>query len=358
MAYDQAIIAAIRREAARVSDPNKRNRYLRAALQTGIVESGLRNLNYGDADSKGWRQERASLYKNPTNISASVRRFFQEAAQHDRGQPSWELAADVQRPAAQYRGRYKDVAGEAVKLLGGGDGGGGGGGGGGKTTTTTSDPTAVVAQALLPQTLPERPQVQVTAPRAPEFAAKLATATAPGGAALAPPSAPIQPRPTVGAALEAMQRLAPQTSTTVVPGETTTTTTSGGGGGNRRTGSLAPGGSYSGTTAPVVALAKLAHSYGLQTTSSKRPTVNTASGNVSDHYAGNKGANARDLSGSVADMDRAAVALARRLGISGYKKGQPLEKSITRGGLRYQILYRTNTGGNHFNHIHVGVKRV
>jgi len=122
MAYDQAIIAAIRREAARVSDPNKRNRYLRAALQTGIVESGLRNLNYGDADSKGWRQERASLYKNPTNISASVRRFFQEAAQHDRGQPSWELAADVQRPAAQYRGRYKDVAGEAVKLLGGGGG--------------------------------------------------------------------------------------------------------------------------------------------------------------------------------------------------------------------------------------------
>jgi hypothetical protein len=355
VAYDSSIIAAIRREAARVSDPNKRNRYLRAALQTGIVESGLRNLNYGDADSKGWRQERQSLYSNPTNVTASVRRFFQEAAQHDRGQPSWELAADVQRPAAQYRGRYKDVAGDAAELLGAGKDGGGGGGGS-QTTTTTTDPTAMVAQTLLPAALPERPRVQVTAPRAPEFAAKLATATAPGGAALAPPSAPVAPRPTMGAALEAMQRLQPTTTTSLVPGETRTTTSSGGEG-RQSTGSLASGGSYSGTTRPVIALAKLAHSYGLKTTSAKRPTVNTASGNVSDHYAGNKNANARDLSGSVAQMDKAAVALARRLGISGYRKGQPLEKTINRGGLRYQILYRTNTGGNHFDHIHVGVAK-
>jgi hypothetical protein len=142
----------------------------------------------------------------------------------------------------------------------------------------------------------------------------------------------------------------------LVPGETRTTTSSGGEG-RQSTGSLASGGSYSGTTRPVIALAKLAHSYGLKTTSAKRPTVNTASGNVSDHYAGNKNANARDLSGSVAQMDKAAVALARRLGISGYRKGQPLEKTINRGGLRYQILYRTNTGGNHFDHIHVGVAK-
>lgn len=89
-----------------------------AALETGIVESGLRNLHHGDADSEGWRQERKSLYPNPTNIKASVRRFYQEAQQHDRrGLNAGELAANVQRPAAQYRGRYHANRKEALKYL-------------------------------------------------------------------------------------------------------------------------------------------------------------------------------------------------------------------------------------------------
>ena len=92
-------------------------KHVLAALTTGRVESNFRNLNYGDADSKGWRQERASLYRNPTNLRASVRRFYQEAAQHDRGQGAGELAADVQRPAAQYRGRYRQHLGEAKNIL-------------------------------------------------------------------------------------------------------------------------------------------------------------------------------------------------------------------------------------------------
>ena len=101
-------------------------KHVKAALETGIVESGLRNLPGGDADSAGWRQERASLYRNPTNIRASVRRFYREAAQHDaRGKPARRLAADVQRPAAQYRGRYGQVAGQAEAILAGRRTGGG-----------------------------------------------------------------------------------------------------------------------------------------------------------------------------------------------------------------------------------------
>ena len=107
---------------------NKPRKYVKSALATGIVESGLRNLSGGDADSAGWRQERASIYANPTNIKASVRRYYQEAKQHDRGQSSAQLSADVQRPAAQYRGRYGEhsVQQQAARLLRGGGGGGSG----------------------------------------------------------------------------------------------------------------------------------------------------------------------------------------------------------------------------------------
>jgi hypothetical protein len=90
-----------------------------AALSTGLVESNLRNLSYGDADSQGWRQERASLYKNPTNVKASVNRFYDEtsAVEGKYGSPG-ELAAAVQRPAEQFRGRYAERMGDAKAILG------------------------------------------------------------------------------------------------------------------------------------------------------------------------------------------------------------------------------------------------
>lgn len=97
-------------------------RHVLAALETGRVESNFSNPSGGDADSAGWRQERASLYKNPTNIRASVRRFYQEAAKLDRGQPAHKLAADVQRPREDLRYKYgtKEVRREAKQILGGG----------------------------------------------------------------------------------------------------------------------------------------------------------------------------------------------------------------------------------------------
>jgi hypothetical protein len=112
------VIAEILRQGA-----NQPRRRVLAALTTGAVESSFRNLSGGDADSQGWRQERASLYKNPRNLKASVRRFYAEAAQHDRGQSVGALAADVQRPRQEFRGRYAQHLGEARKILGSGGGG-------------------------------------------------------------------------------------------------------------------------------------------------------------------------------------------------------------------------------------------
>jgi hypothetical protein len=68
----------------------------------------------------GWRQERASLYKDPTNLHASINRFFDEtAAVRGKYGRAGDLAAAVQRPAAQYRGRYQARQAQADQLRGG-----------------------------------------------------------------------------------------------------------------------------------------------------------------------------------------------------------------------------------------------
>ena len=91
---------------------------VKAAVETGLVESNLRNLPGGDADSQGWRQERRSLYPNPTNVAASADRFFKETrAVRGKYGSAGDLAAAVQRPAAQYRGRYHEQSGRADAIL-------------------------------------------------------------------------------------------------------------------------------------------------------------------------------------------------------------------------------------------------
>lgn len=116
---DQSIIdriIAIGRRRRRAGKGTTR-KHIKAALETGAVESNFENLPGGDADSQGWRQERASLYPNPRNLKASINRFYDEAKSLDRGQRAGELAADVQRPAAQYRDRYAEHSDEASRLL-------------------------------------------------------------------------------------------------------------------------------------------------------------------------------------------------------------------------------------------------
>jgi hypothetical protein len=119
MAYSpeqQKIINAIKAIAAKRGAGPK---VTKAALETGAVESNFRNLPGGDADSAGWRQERGSLYKNPTNLNASINRFIDEAlAKRQQYGSAGALAAAVQRPAAQYRGRYQQHSAEADALLG------------------------------------------------------------------------------------------------------------------------------------------------------------------------------------------------------------------------------------------------
>lgn len=117
-----------------------------AAFETGLVESSMRNLKYGDADSRGWRQERASIYKDPNNLNHSIDRFFNEtkAAGRGHGKSAGQLAQAVQRSA--FPGRYDQVGKQANDLRKWAKkqyqrGGGKSGGGGGSHTKTTTHTT-------------------------------------------------------------------------------------------------------------------------------------------------------------------------------------------------------------------------
>jgi len=105
-------------------------------VMAGLVESGLRNLNYGDADSVGFFQMRVSIwdqgdYKGyQENGNLQLKWFLDHAKAHQEKMLSRGLdgfgkdpnaygnwIADVERPAAQYRGRYQLRLDEARKLI-------------------------------------------------------------------------------------------------------------------------------------------------------------------------------------------------------------------------------------------------
>ncbi|MFT4049254.1 MAG: hypothetical protein QM648_05370 [Solirubrobacterales bacterium] len=105
-------------------------------VMAGLVESGMRNLNYGDADSVGFFQMRTSIWdtgeykgylKKPdlqlkwfTDQATAVRASYIKNGKAD---PALTTAtygvwiADIERPAAQYRGRYQLRLGDAENLI-------------------------------------------------------------------------------------------------------------------------------------------------------------------------------------------------------------------------------------------------
>jgi predicted chitinase len=90
--------------------------------------------------------------------------------------------------------------------------------------------------------------------------------------------------------------------------------------------------------------------------SQKRSRVKTASGNVSDHYEGNESAYAIDIPASGKAGDKLLACIMEKWNggsNSDYKGGSWLNVNV--GGYRYQFGWRVT---NHYDHIHVGVKKV
>ena len=104
-------------------------------LMASLVESGMKNLNFGDADSVGFFQMRVGIWNQgayagyPEKPELQVKWFLDQAEAVKRQRlvsgksitdPNQfgDWIADVERPAAQYRGRYQTKLDEANGLLG------------------------------------------------------------------------------------------------------------------------------------------------------------------------------------------------------------------------------------------------
>jgi hypothetical protein len=113
-----------------------------------------------------------------------------------------------------------------------------------------------------------------------------------------------------------------------------------------------PGGGFGGSQAPILRAVKIARRNELIVTSLKRSSGSTGS----DHHTSQVRSFAADLSNGSAptpQMDRVARRLGKLLGNPNFTGGV-MNAQI--GGLRFQLLYRTNVGGNHFNHVHIGCR--
>lgn len=117
---------------------------------------------------------------------------------------------------------------------------------------------------------------------------------------------------------------------------------------------LRTGGRWGGCQWQVYSAIRIGKRNGLQVTSTKRKWGSSRS----DHHASQKSSFAADLSNGsrpTPQMDRAARQIAAMLGVRKWGYGE-LARII--GPYRWQVLYRTNVGGNHYNHVHVGCRRV
>lgn len=84
----------------------------------------------------------------------------------------------------------------------------------------------------------------------------------------------------------------------------------------------------------------------------------TVSGSRSDHQGPPNRAWAADLSNSshpTPEMDRLAADLAKCFGLKWNGSGIV---NRYKDGYRIQMIYRSSVGGNHFNHVHIGIRRV
>lgn len=135
----------------------------------------------------------------------------------------------------------------------------------------------------------------------------------------------------------------------------------------------APGGAIDGSPKQIIdtVVLPLSRAVGVPRSVAENDAANerhgpTTSGGRSDHQGPPDEAWAADMSNGTSptpEMDRLATALAERFGLRPLDlrttgvAGSRQESSRTSGGYRIQLIYRSRLGGNHDNHVHLGVRR-
>lgn len=111
---DMAVVNAAYATAASMGASEK---VLLALFEAAIVESGFRNLNYGDRDSVGYLQQRPSQgWPNPMDIPTATRSFVSRATPIQNNYASaGQLAQAIQRSAFPLK--YDAVKTQASSLL-------------------------------------------------------------------------------------------------------------------------------------------------------------------------------------------------------------------------------------------------
>jgi len=345
-------LLTVGRQATRGLPQHERDVLLKAALETGSVESNFSNPAGGDGTSVGWRQETASSYPgvNRMDVVGSANRFYREALQAYRpGIRSGDLAAAVQRPAAQYRGRYAQASGLAQQLLGGA--------GGGSSTGAPSLPGVMSSSSTqFDQAGFEKAQQKLA------LAEQLARRSPFDTGNTGQPANPLfstgvlgfkEPNPQDFTRKVITQRLQPSPST---PGAVSVSAPGGV--------KIASGADRAGAdlrhpllnTLGLIAGA-LGQSVTVGTGTNHNQYVEGEPGVQSWHWTGQ----AADLPATGSKGDRIAAAAIEVLG--GVPASQAMQMArkggvfnFTYHGKPAQVLWKTMVGGNHFNHVHVGLK--
>jgi hypothetical protein len=123
------------------------------------------------------------------------------------------------------------------------------------------------------------------------------------------------------------------------------------------------GGNWGGSLPKLISLLPMGK---WQPTSLKRTTKGTKSGFMSDHYIGNTIAYAADFGlrttfkGDKRAATNFAISVARNTGKDVTSWDPYIGNSFkynTPDGFRVQVIWQSNVGGNHYDHVHVGVKK-
>lgn len=311
---------------------NATRREIKSALETGLMESSLDPNAKNQWGFVGWRQEHPKFYGrfNRRDPRGQARRYFREArAVRGRGLKSYQIAAAVQRPEPSARGKYAQFAGQAgalLRQLGGAGGGGGasrgpasGGSGGSASSRVVPGKTTVDIDAALIDALISGKKSPVT---------RALHAVGEGLYTSTSPDRIVQAAQDEGATVPRY---------------------------GKGRAKLGPGADRQGMrTKPKVLsfVSQIAQMVGEDLTigTGTRHSRMTVDGNVSQHWTGD----AADVPAAGRRLIRLGQAALIAAGMD------PAQARKQRGGLynvgRYQIIFNTHEGGDHTDHLHVGVR--